>query len=191
MTPSQYYQAYISDDAISPLSVQLLSQIVNENPLHVLDFGSGTGKHCNFLNKKGIVTLAIDISMMNVIKSHTKYDLPFVACTNESYLGHLCGIDVVTTCSVLDHIEDITRIIDQFKRICNKSIIIAETQDVVGELYYAHDYESYGFKYTGHNWLSNPPNGDGCRYKIWKWVKGENETIKNGDDLAKCAGTRV
>ena len=184
MTPRQYYSSYTADDTISPLSVRLLSEIVSENPLHVLDFGSGTGKHCNFLNKKGIVTLAIDISMMNVIKSQTKYDLPFVACTNESYLGHLCGVDVVTTCSVLDHIEDISRIIAEFKRICNKSIIIAETQDVVGDLYFSHDYRSYGFK-KGFEWTSKKPEGDGATYHIWTWKKGQSETIKNGDDLAR------
>lgn len=183
MTAANYYRAYLADDTISPLSDMLLAEIIRESPLHVLDFGSGSGKHSNFLNKKGIVTIAIDISMMNVVRSHSKYDLPFVACGDESYLGHLCNIDVVTTCSVLDHIENIEKIIDQFKRICNKSIIIAETKDVVGDLYFSHDYEKHGFKKVGFRWTSNQPEGDGATYYIWKWTKGQNEVLTINDDL--------
>lgn len=189
MTAAQHYKSYVADDTFSPLSAMLISEILRDNPMHVLDFGSGSGKHSNALNKKGIVTLAIDLSMMNVIRAHAKYDLPFIACADESYLGHLCKIDVVTTCSVLDHIENIDNILKQFKRIANKSIIIAETNDIPGEYYYPHDYESYGFKkvserieitckdnngsktYVPGDVFSWQSTGDGATYHIWKWTK--------------------
>lgn len=184
MTAAQQYRTYISDDTLSPLSDRLIEEILNENPLHVLDFGSGSGKHCNILNRKGIVTIAIDISMMNTVRAHSKYDLPFVACTDQSYLGHFCNVDVVTTCSVLDHIEDIEQIISHFKRIANKSIIIAETNDVPSELYYPHDYEGYGFRAINFKWESTLPEGDGATYHLWKWTKWGDEMSVPNDDLA-------
>lgn len=180
MTAKNYYRTYISDDSRSPLSENLIQEIVKCNPVHALDFGMGSGKHIDTLNKLGICTLGIDISMMNVIRAHTKYDLPFVACGDETYLRNLCNVDVVFTCSVLDHIENVEGIISEFKRIANKSVILTETNDEIGEFYYYHDYEKYGFKLLDFKWISD---GDLATYYIWKWTKGENESLKLNDDL--------
>lgn len=190
MTASQYYKSYVADDTISPLSEELIKTILNYRPMHVLDFGSGSGKHSNILNREGIVTLAIDISMMNTVRAHAKYDLPFVACTNETYLGHLANIDVVFTCSVLDHIEDVSNIIKHFQRIANKSVVLAETQNSPDEFYYSHDYERFGFKKLSAStdidfrWRSEPPEGDGATYHIWVWNKTNGNSNDTHDDLA-------
>lgn len=182
MTAKEYYKSYIADDSLSELSHELISIIERYSPIHVLDFGAGSGKHSSILHKKGISTIAIDVSMMNVVRAHAKYDLPFVACGDETYLRNLANVDIVFTCSVLDHIETVSGIIGEFKRIANKAVILAETQDIPGELYYNHDYAAYGFKKV-KQWFKME-QGDGATYYIWKWEKGQNEIIKNGDDLA-------
>lgn len=183
MTARQFYQAYISDDNFSPLSAHLISEIKRLNPKSVFDFGCGSGKHCNALLKEGIDAFGMDISMMNVVRANAKYDLPFVALGSENALPYLGSFDIVTTCSVLDHIEDIHKIICEFKRIATIGIVLAETNDVPGEFYYPHDYESYGFKKTHFEWTSD---GDGARYNIWIWRRGQSETLQHNDDL--CVG---
>lgn len=128
----------------------------------------GSGKHLNVLNNTKICTIGIDISMMNVIRAKAKYELPCVVCSDETYLRNLANIDVVFTCSVLDHIKDIEGIVSEFKRICNKCVILAETRDVIGEYYFDHNYESHGFTKIHFDWKSD---GDGATYSIWKWSK--------------------
>jgi SAM-dependent methyltransferase len=182
MTPKQVYSKYIADDTLSELSNRLITEITICNPLVVLDFGSGSGKHSNELQKIGIETIGIDISMMNVVRAHSKYDLPAVICADERILKFIHNIDLVFSCSVLDHIEDIGIIIDEFKRMA-RVVMLAETRDAPGDFYYPHDYENYGFKKLDYSYVSEPPNGDGATYEIWKWEKGQNESIHINDDL--------
>ena len=166
--PKDFYKNYIADDNTSPLTYKVIEVITDVNPIHVLEFGCGSGKNISILNKIGINTLGVDISMMSVIRSKTIHELPAVMCADESYLRNLVNFDVVFTMSVLDHIEEVEGIINEFKRICNKRIVLAETNDVVGIYYYPHDYESYGFKDIGYSWDSNE---DGAEYKIWVYDK--------------------
>ena len=182
MTPKEAYSKYIADDSLSGLSEMLISEIMNYNPLVVLDFGAGSGKHSNCLQEVGIETIAIDVSMMNVVRAYSKYDLPTVVCSDERVLKFIKDVDLTFTCSVLDHIEDIGIIIDEFKRI-SKTVILAETQDTPGEFYYSHDYESYGFKKINYNYKSYPPEGDGATYEIWIWERGQFENLNGHDDL--------
>ena len=167
MTTKEYYQSYQADDSLSELSRELIGEIIKYDPVHVLDFGCGTGKHLSPLNACGICAIGIDISPMNVYKAIHKYDLPFVACGDESYLRNLCNIDVVFTCSVLVHIPEVSRIIDEFKRIANKAVILAETNDIINEYYYSHNYVDYGFKPLWFEWTGE----NKALYKIWKWEK--------------------
>ncbi len=181
MTSHQFYFNYRADDTLSPLSYQLTEEICQEEPNHVLDFGCGSGKHINVLNLRGICTIGIDISFINIIRAHAKYELPCLICSDETYLRNLSNVDVVFTCSVLDHIEDIDGIIGEFKRIANKSVILAETNDSPSEFYFPHDYESYGFEKLDFEWESD---GDGAKYSMWKWRKEVN-IISALDDLAR------
>lgn len=172
MTPKEFYKTYIADDNWSPLSETLIIGILSQSPVHVLELGCGTGKHLNRLNQEGICTIGIDISPMNVYKAVHKYNLPCVLIGDEGYLRHFCNVDIVFTCSVLDHVENAGSIIEEFKRIANKAIYLAETIDVPlqgGQYYYKHDYEALGFEKLDYEWKS-PDNG--CIYNIYKWVKG-------------------
>lgn len=167
-SPKEYYQTYRADDNLSDLSYELLTKVSAMQPVHVLEFGCGTGKHLDQMNLPGICTIGIDISPMNVYKAIHKYDLPCIICGDETYLRHLVNVDVVFTCSVLDHIQDVTLIVEEFKRICNKAVFLAETNDTPGEYYYPHDYEAMGFEKLPFEWDST---GDGAKYFIWKWDK--------------------
>jgi ubiquinone/menaquinone biosynthesis C-methylase UbiE len=182
MTARQYYQSYIADDSLSELSEMLFIEILKYDPESVFDFGFGSGKHMNYLRSAGVDCIGLDISAMNLVRAYGKYDLPFIAIGNEDFLKYFQNVDVVFTCSVLDHIENIDPIINEFKRIARKAIVLAETNDISGDHYYPHDYESYGFKKTDFSWIGE----DGATYHIWVFIKGQNENLNVNDDLG-CA----
>lgn len=162
MNSQNYYKNYVADGNMSDLSYKLYELITQCNPGHVFEFGMGVGKNLVAFDLQKIVTCGLDISPMNVIRSHIKNELPFVIIGNQYHLGHLCNFDVAFTCSVLDHIEDIDQIITDLKRIA-KTVFLAETNDVPGNFYYPHDYESYGFTKLDFEWTGE----DNAKYYIW------------------------
>lgn len=164
MHPKRFYQDYLADNGLSPLSKELIRLIERDRPGSVLEFGTGTGKHLSALShcKK----FGIDVSLINVIHSNVKNGQNYVALGDEDWLTRLYNIDTVFTCSVLDHIEKIDYITQEFKRIACKSIYLAETNDTPAPLYFPHDYRMYGFRETGFEWRSN---GDGALYQIWEF----------------------
>jgi SAM-dependent methyltransferase len=168
MHVKRFYQDYLADNSISPLSEELLLLIKQERPNSVLEFGCGTAKHLKALPnvpKK----LGIDLSLHNLIHANVKNDQNYLALGDEDLLTRLFNFDIVFTCSVLDHIEKIDDIIAEMKRIVNKAIFIAETLDTPGPYYYPHEYEKHGFQKTGFKWVSE--KGDGAVYHIWTWRK--------------------
>jgi 2-polyprenyl-3-methyl-5-hydroxy-6-metoxy-1,4-benzoquinol methylase len=166
-TTKEYYSTYRADDKLSELNLELIREVLKFDPVHVLELGCGTGKNLAPLNAAGICTIGIDISPMNIYKAIHKYDLPCVICSDETYLRNLCNVDVVFTVSVLDHIENVYDIIEEFKRIANKAVILAETQMNVGDHYFSHLYNSYGFTPTSFQYVGE----DGATYGIWIWTK--------------------
>lgn len=174
ITPKEYYRNYLADDKISMLNIKLMDLITACHPTHVLEFGCGTGKNLRLISdyhpEMNIECTGIDISLMGLIHARTRHDVPFILCGDETHLRHLCNFDIVFTCSVLDHIENIEGIIQEFKRIANKNIILMETNDVPGQYYYPHNYEAFGFTKLAYEYLSE---GDGARYHIWMFNKIE------------------
>lgn len=164
----EFYKSYRADNQISPLTFELGRLIMEEKPGEVFEFGCGSGKNLRQFDRMGIVTFGLDISILNVIEAQLTNDLPFVALGDETHLGYLTGFDVSFTCSVLDHIKDIDKIISELKRITRKVIYVAETNDTPGKYYYPHDYESYGFEKLDFEWKSE--TGDGATYHIWKYT---------------------
>jgi len=162
----EFYRSYIADDTVAELNGRLAHLIKALNPNHVFEFGMGSGKNLKLL--PGIDAGGMDISFVNVAKAHLKNDLPFVMVGDENYLRHLCNYDVVFTVSVLDHIENVDVIIGEFKRIANVAIYLAETNDIPGQYYFPHDYESYGFEKMSYKWTSSR---DGALYQIWEWKR--------------------
>lgn len=177
--PKEFYRSYIADDNLSALNARL-SHVINQlKPNHVFEFGMGSGKNLKIL-PEGVGVGGLDVSFVNVAKAHLKNDIQFVMVGDETHLRHLCNYDVVFTCSVLDHIEDIDGIVAEFIRIANKAVVIAETNDTPGDYYYPHDYEKLGFKRLDYQWVSN---GDGATYHIWILEKF-NQVKNTKDDLA-------
>jgi SAM-dependent methyltransferase len=164
-TPAKsFYQRYLADDSISPLGLEMLNMILQKQVKTVFEFGCGTGKNLRWLQSNGVDSFGIDVSLVNVFKAQaleTKCGLG-----DESTLKFFGKVDCVFTCSVLDHIEDITEIIAEFKRI-SPLIYLMETNDQPGDYYYPHSYEYYGFTQLPYKWKSN---GDGAVYHIWKNV---------------------
>ena len=163
----EFYRHYMADDNWSDLSSKLLDEVFSFLPAHALEFGSGSGKHLTALTNMGVEGCGLDISTNNLLQSRFKNDNKFLILGDETHLRHLANFDVVFTCSVLDHIVDIDGIISEFKRIANKGILLAETNDVPAHYYYPHNYESYGFEKMNFTWKGD----DGAQYFIWKFVK--------------------
>lgn len=162
----EFYRSYTADDNLGDLNIKLSELILDMAPAHALEFGCGSGKNLKLL--KGIATAGIDVSFVNVIRAASKNELPFVMLGDETNLRHLCNFDVVFTVSVLDHIEHIGPIVDEFKRIANRAVFLAETNDQPGLHYFPHSYEKMGFTKLDYCWKSD---GDGGKYYIWKWLK--------------------
>lgn len=134
----------------------------------VFEFGCGNGKILKLLKEKYILDCEVsgcDISE-NAIELGKSWGLNiWLGDENELTKFKDKEFDVLFTCSVLDHIEDIEKIIKEFKRV-SKSQVIAETNSVFNKSihYYPHEYEIYGFYKIKGSW---DDFGDGCTYHIW------------------------
>lgn len=168
--PKSFYYNYHANNELFEIDHELIDEVLSLNPHSILDFGTGTGKNIKCIHDlvPTLVVCGLDMSFLNIIHARAKNDLPFLIIGDESHLCRLANFDVVMTCSVLCHIQDITDIINEMKRITTNSIVIAETNDIAGEFYYAHDYESFGFILTERYWYSPINNST---YKIYTWKK--------------------
>ena len=168
MHPKSFYHSYHANNDLFEIDHLLIREVMEQKPESVLDFGTGTGKNIKAIQDQSpkINVCGVDMSFINIIHARAQNNLPFLVIGDEYFLERLYNFDVIITCSVLCHIQDIDRIVKEFKRIAKKSIIIAETNDNGGEFYYAHNYESYGFEPTNKNWFSG---ANGCVYKIYKY----------------------
>lgn len=146
-----YYSTYVANDTVSPLNEQLVRDVLSYNPNSIFEFGCGVGKNLHLLRDKE--HLGIDLSA-KAIKIASKKGLN-VICGDEAALKTIGQFDVVFTCSVLDHIENIDSIIGDLNRIANTAIVIAETNTKLKHrFYYQHDYESFGFVKTAYEYTS-------------------------------------
>ncbi len=168
MHPKSFYNTYLASDERYPIDDVLVLTVLAEKPQSVFDFGTGTGKNLKPIWDAGVSVCGLDLSLLNITYARARNDLPYLIVGDEYFLCRLRNFDVGMTCSVLCHIENIDDIIKELKLMCAKSIIIAETNDVAGEYYYPHDYESYGFKEGGYTWHSPINNAE---YKIWKFTR--------------------
>lgn len=200
ISPKKFYNTYRADETISYLAERMMC-LIRKDCVHAFEFGCGEGKHLRRLEEKGVVSFGMDISIINVFLAQAKGI--GVAYGDESYLRHLVNFDCCFTVSVLDHIPDVAGIIAELKRIANKVVYLIETNDQPGEYYYPHPYEKYGFKKihelievttkesAGREYVQGSPltfesdaiNGDGATYYLYKWTKGENESLILNDDL--------
>ena len=162
--PKAFYKKYLADGKAYPLNHELVRTIMSFEPSNVFEFGCGVGKNLLLLREKGVESVVgIDISEGAVKKARenglkaTKAD--------ETYLSSLSSFDVAFTCSVLDHIENVNKIVGELKRISRKGVVLMETNDTPAKYYYPHDYESYGFVKTGYTYQSTQPDGDGALYE--------------------------
>jgi len=162
--PKQFYANYQADTIIDAVDTELAKRVLSYLPKSVFEFGSGSGKNLQLIkhNAPDCETWGLDISIVNVFQTHCNG----ADCTIRGDERHIPKrhFDVVFTCSVLDHIEDIKNIVSHFKQIARKAIILAETNSFSENFYYQHDYESYGFEAIDFEHVSE---GDGGVYKIW------------------------
>jgi 2-polyprenyl-3-methyl-5-hydroxy-6-metoxy-1,4-benzoquinol methylase len=165
MTPKEYYNYYHANDNLYEIDEILIEQVINSSPKVVFDFGCGTGKNIAPLRKHGINVIGLDLSLMNISHARLHHHIQHLIIGDEETLKHLRYFDLIMTCSVLCHIKDIDNIILEFQRL-SPCIIIAETNDIVGEFYFPHDYESYGFEDMEIDWYSKINK---ATYKFYKY----------------------
>lgn len=165
MTSKEFYKSYIADDRISPLAENMMDVMVQAGVKSAFEMGAGTGKHLKWLSENGIQVMGIDISLLNCFKAQA--NLIPVSYGDETNLKFFTSFDVAFTVSVLDHIEDISDIVIELKRMA-PTVWLIETDDIINEFYFAHDYEALGFDRMGLSWDSD---GDGATYQLYKYSK--------------------
>lgn len=173
MHPKSFYYNYQANDDINHVDEMMNQYVCSTEPRSVFDFGCGVGKNLRYIKTLmsvehgvSIPVCGLDMSFLNIVHARAKNNIDMLIIGDEYHLCRLGYFDTVTTTSVLCHIEDITDIIKELKRI-GEQIIICETNDVVGEFYYPHDYESFGFELVGLESVS----GNNALYKIYRWKK--------------------
>ncbi len=162
--PKDFYRNYQADNIVDELDQQLVKEILSFDPKSIFEFGCGSGKNLQLVKQKksDIETCGLDISIVNVFQAHVNGVDSVIRGDERHFPGR--SFDVVFTCSVLDHIEDIHNVIGNFQTMAKKAIILAETNSFENNFYYKHDYESYGFVKTDFSFVSD---SDGGLYYIW------------------------
>jgi SAM-dependent methyltransferase len=169
MEPKSFYSTYLANDKIYEIDEILADLVVKEQPREVFDFGTGTGKNLRLIQKMAnypITLCGLDVSPLNILYAKARNDIPFLIMGDEYFLCRLTSFEVSITCSVLCHIKDISRIIEDLKKLTRKCIIIAETNDIAGEFYYPHDYAYYGFVDLKKDWYSE---ANQATYKFYRY----------------------
>lgn len=174
----EHYRTYEASNEILRPHYFLADQILSFKPYSVFEFGCGTGKNLKLIQKiSGIEQIyGVDLSPSNIFFARENNKLDHCLVGDENALEHIesNSFDVVFTCSVLDHIHEISQIIQQFERIARKGIVLFETNDLIEQFYYAHNYESFGFRKLNYSYVSNEAqDGDGATYEIWIYNKGK------------------
>lgn len=173
----EFYKNYLADDNLVELNQKLVHEVLKENPNHVFEFGSGSGKNLKLIqrlqvqySRYNIAVSGLDISLINCLHAVVKNGQQHISIGDETYLRHYCNYDIVITCSVIDHIQDIDGIIQELQRIANKCVILAECIEADEKnYYYAHDFTKYGFeKIKGSDYFSP---ADQHQYALYKWYK--------------------
>jgi len=164
--PKTFYHNYLANNDLFEIDYMLVKHVLVSHPQSVFDFGCGTGKNLRLIqeNYPKISLMGLDMSLMNIIYGRAKNNLPCLILGDEYSLCRIRGFGVAMTCSVLCHIENIVDIVEDLKKVAPR-VVIAETTDIVGDFYYAHDYEKLGFRFTEQEWYS-PVNQ--ATYKIYE-----------------------
>jgi SAM-dependent methyltransferase len=167
--------------------VELAQNILSMHPKSVFEFGCGSGKNLKIIkdiakeNGYEIETCGLDISIVNVFQAHCN-GVDSVIRGDERHFP-LRKFDVVFSCSVLDHIEDIGNIIGNMQSMATKAILLAETNSFDHDFYYKHNYESFGFVKLDYEFIS--PDDKGI-YSIWKYeIPDSYDVYKNSDKYLK------
>jgi SAM-dependent methyltransferase len=169
MHPKEFYKNYQADNVLDKLDFKLIEVLLGFKPSSAFEFGCGSGKNLKLLKDKSKIevdTCGLDISVINVFQAHCN-GVDSVIRGDERHFP-LRKFDVSFTCSVLDHIEDITNIVGNLQEMTNKAIVIAETNSFDKNFYYKHNYESYGFKKLDYEYISKDDKG---MYNIWVFIK--------------------
>lgn len=162
-----FYQSFDCGETLLPYNLKTLNRIIEINPKSVLEFGCNNGKNLQYLKERLPQTadvFGIDFSMSAIMKA-AKKGLD-VKLGDENALKNISDkkYDVIFTISVLDHMPNIENTLKSFERIAKKAVFLTETNDIVTELYFAHDYISKG--YMPKDYTQNPQNpiGNGALY---------------------------
>jgi SAM-dependent methyltransferase len=169
--PKEFYRNYQADNVLDKVDYKLIEVLSSFSPGSAFEFGCGSGKNLKLLKEKShkdLDTCGLDISVVNVMQAHFNGVDSVIRGDERHFPGR--KFDVVFTCSVLDHIEDIHNVIGNLQNMANKAIVLAETNSFDTDFYYKHDYESYGFVKIDFEFVSESDKGI---YNIWVYKTPE------------------
>lgn len=152
------------------IRAKLIDRIIKSGARSVLEFGCHDGVNLELIKQatQEIETAGIDINPDAITRCNSK--------------GHTCHLgdekklkdipdksyDLVFTNSVLCHMPDVSKVIEDFKRIARKKIILCETNEVKGRFYFPHEYSANGFNRIDYLQSIPQPFGNGAWYGIYE-----------------------
>jgi len=144
--PKRRYRSFIRDEIEHDFNSFIA--LYARHYERIFEFGCNTGFNLNLIKKinPNASLFGVDLSKPAIDQGKEKYKLN-LEIGDENYLSHIThnSFDLVFTCSVLNHIPDIDKIILQLQRI-GRTCLFIECPIVLGVNYYGHDYYSYGMK---------------------------------------------
>lgn len=138
-----YKHRYPAGDYLTKMHTEHFYPFVeNLNCKSGFEFGCNMGK--NLKNLKFKETAGVDISKRAIDKALVKG----LICGDESRLSEVPdnSYDIVFTCSVLCHIDNIDGIVEHLKRISKKHILFVESLSNGFNNHFPHNYEKMGFE---------------------------------------------
>ncbi len=184
------YKVQLSLNAGHRLFYRYAKSLMHVNS--IFEFGCNSGKNLNNLKlelkRKGLVLEGIDINQKAINVAHDLFNLDGAKIGDEKTLEQLTSkYDLVFTISVLCHIENIELIINNLEQISNRYVMLIETKNVVGDYYFKHNYEKYGYKKVFYFYSNeNSCIYDACLKNTRSILSQKKERLKDGINDQIC-----
>ena len=146
-TVKKFYRVTsLQDHWVRPLNIRARDECMKYNPDSVFEFGCNNGKNLKLMDTR---TFGIDINEESLVEAN---EMGICATFGDEHTIQRMesnSFDVVLTCSVLNHIQEIDEIVIELKRIARKAVISIECNHENTWRWFPHDYQKLGYTKTG------------------------------------------
>jgi len=145
-----YYRTkYHKQLNLSKSNIKLYNQIIDLDIQTIFEFGCNIGRHLSILKNFGYSVKGMDINSTFIQQAVNDYGLDAITGDETKLKNIYSGsFDLCFTNSVICHMpkDEAEVAIKELKRISKRYIILFECISKTNDLWWIHNYESYGFK---------------------------------------------